>query len=411
MFNAPPDYFKYGEIPLQMPQPFYPGYFILNPIYAVPVETYSMERNVTQTISVVEPVPTSVPVENTPAASPKKLEPQSPELREIQSDSSTEQSTEPTAKKKEAPKSKIGMLRPLDAHAHLEQSEREAYYQCLSDALGPACGIQESVGTYKAYMTKQTQAYYQRLLGDRTPVTPSTPGLTSARPLMQRTASACNVSPVPGSSIKGSSSSAAHLMACRQSESQTPEFSSWLLYAGRSHPTSLSSSRAHTPSLASDCGTDITTTGWTVENSFEDYPTQPCLDIGDILESPVLKPRHPSNESLPKTPQVLMTVDIRIQPAKDKRISDLIEERRFRSLDHDDNHSSLLPSTPKIPIRDSKSFSQSIPSLPRSNISDALTFEDVNIPDLLPEGYDGSGARRMRPRLTRTKSIPKGSGI
>lgn len=106
-----------------------------------------------------------------------------------------------------------------------------------------------------------------------------------------------------------------------------------------------------------------------------------------------------------------MTVDIRIQPAKDKRISDLIEERRFRSLDHDDNHSSLLPSTPKIPIRDSKSFSQSIPSLPRSNISDALTFEDVNIPDLLPEGYDGSGARRMRPRLTRTKSIPKGSGI
>ncbi|KAL4067367.1 hypothetical protein V8B97DRAFT_959210 [Scleroderma yunnanense] len=43
-------------------------------------------------------------------------------------------------------------------------SERQAIYQSLSDSLGPPCGIQECVGTYKYYMQDYSRIYYEPLI-------------------------------------------------------------------------------------------------------------------------------------------------------------------------------------------------------------------------------------------------------
>ncbi|EPQ60109.1 hypothetical protein GLOTRDRAFT_123866 [Gloeophyllum trabeum ATCC 11539] len=54
-------------------------------------------------------------------------------------------------------------LVPLDQRP-LKQEERIAVYNFISAAIGPAHGIQESVGTYGAYMKEQSGAHYDRLL-------------------------------------------------------------------------------------------------------------------------------------------------------------------------------------------------------------------------------------------------------
>ncbi|KAH7915722.1 hypothetical protein BJ138DRAFT_917209 [Hygrophoropsis aurantiaca] len=42
--------------------------------------------------------------------------------------------------------------------------EGHGFYNFLSDALGPACGIQESVGTYRAHMQERSRLFYEELL-------------------------------------------------------------------------------------------------------------------------------------------------------------------------------------------------------------------------------------------------------
>jgi hypothetical protein len=46
----------------------------------------------------------------------------------------------------------------------LSSQEREAHYAWLDGIIGPASGIQESMGTYKAFMEEQREVYYNRLL-------------------------------------------------------------------------------------------------------------------------------------------------------------------------------------------------------------------------------------------------------
>lgn len=46
----------------------------------------------------------------------------------------------------------------------LTSQERQAHYAWLDGIIGPASGIQESMGTYKAFMEHQREVYYNRLL-------------------------------------------------------------------------------------------------------------------------------------------------------------------------------------------------------------------------------------------------------
>ena len=46
----------------------------------------------------------------------------------------------------------------------LSSQERQAHYAWLDGIIGPASGIQESIGTYKAFMEHQREVYYDRLL-------------------------------------------------------------------------------------------------------------------------------------------------------------------------------------------------------------------------------------------------------
>lgn len=46
----------------------------------------------------------------------------------------------------------------------LTSQERKAHYAWLDGIIGPASGIQESMGTYKAFMEHQREVYYNRLL-------------------------------------------------------------------------------------------------------------------------------------------------------------------------------------------------------------------------------------------------------
>lgn len=46
----------------------------------------------------------------------------------------------------------------------LSSQERKAHYAWLDRIIGPASGIQESVGTYRAFMEHQREVYYDRLV-------------------------------------------------------------------------------------------------------------------------------------------------------------------------------------------------------------------------------------------------------
>lgn len=58
----------------------------------------------------------------------------------------------------------IDSVRPILEHTILTQTQRESYYDTLDRILGPANGIQEGVGSYKAHMERQMGIYYERFL-------------------------------------------------------------------------------------------------------------------------------------------------------------------------------------------------------------------------------------------------------
>lgn len=60
--------------------------------------------------------------------------------------------------------SRIESVFPKDDVALLDQTKREACYDTLSRVLGPAAGVQECVGSYKAHMARQLEIYYEEFL-------------------------------------------------------------------------------------------------------------------------------------------------------------------------------------------------------------------------------------------------------
>jgi hypothetical protein len=57
----------------------------------------------------------------------------------------------------------------------LSSQDRKAHYEWLDAIIGPASGIQESVGTYKAFMEHQREVFYNRLLMAEQPTKTSVP--------------------------------------------------------------------------------------------------------------------------------------------------------------------------------------------------------------------------------------------
>ena len=58
------------------------------------------------------------------------------------------------------------LLPVVDDHHLLLQDERVEFYNLVSSSIGPACGIQESAGTYKAYMKERSRLYFDRLFSN-----------------------------------------------------------------------------------------------------------------------------------------------------------------------------------------------------------------------------------------------------
>ena len=78
------------------------------------------------------------------------------------------------------------------------------------------------------------------------------------------------------------------------------EFSSWLLYGGRSRPGSRVPSPTCTPAL-SETATSTTSSAYWLPDPFQDRRREPSgtatyMHINDILESPVLRSRHSTYE-------------------------------------------------------------------------------------------------------------------
>ncbi|KAI6136279.1 hypothetical protein F5141DRAFT_20425 [Pisolithus sp. B1] len=55
----------------------------------------------------------------------------------------------------------------------LSSAERQAIYEALADSLGPACGIQECVGTYRRHMQDRSRLYYESAHPVDKPLLPS----------------------------------------------------------------------------------------------------------------------------------------------------------------------------------------------------------------------------------------------
>ncbi|KAI0756523.1 hypothetical protein C8Q80DRAFT_1264570 [Daedaleopsis nitida] len=67
----------------------------------------------------------------------------------------------------------INSVYPVHADVVLDEAQRQTCYDTLSRILGPAEGIQECVGSYGAYMTRQRDIFYEDILGELADASPS----------------------------------------------------------------------------------------------------------------------------------------------------------------------------------------------------------------------------------------------
>lgn len=63
----------------------------------------------------------------------------------------------------------INSVYPVHDDVVLDKAQRQTCYDTLSRILGPAEGIQESVGSYGAYMARQRDIFYEDLFGELAP--------------------------------------------------------------------------------------------------------------------------------------------------------------------------------------------------------------------------------------------------
>ena len=163
---------------------------------------------------------------------------------------------------------------PISYEQPLPQNQREAYYQYLADVLGPARGVQESVGSYKAFMTEQVQTYYERLLPR---------DLASAYPSMLSSINTPVAAAIP--QVQQST-----IISHVKPPFAEADYSKWLLYGGRSL-ASIAPSPAGTPASSQ---VDLNPP-WLWAPQTDADSVESSLDISDILESPVLRSRLPTS--------------------------------------------------------------------------------------------------------------------
>ncbi|PCH34110.1 hypothetical protein WOLCODRAFT_160606 [Wolfiporia cocos MD-104 SS10] len=196
----------------------------------------------------------------------------------------------------EAAKENLNPQTILSDNCFFSGPDQQSVYESLNGVLGPPSGFQESVGTYKAYMQRQNQLYYERLLSDVR--APSTNGHNSQTGRPSTGYSIDSASEATVTSQKQAVQSPQrqqniNTMVGSVNSPSVSEFSSWLLHTSRSHAASLASSRVHTPDMSSDAGTDHSRMA--TNDSFNiSGDSGAALDIADILESPVLRSRNPS---------------------------------------------------------------------------------------------------------------------
>lgn len=189
----------------------------------------------------------------------------------------------------------------------LPQHQREAFYQSLCDGLPPACGFEESVGSYKSFMDQQAHGSYDRLaVGTSSyppyeyppfsfasttrlvPLPASTPTPIPFTTSYPRTAHSGALPPPPLASVQ------------RTPLAGTNEFSNWLRFSGHSQVPNMMSSPSLTPSL-SDTNTSSSSLFWPPDifGTPSRRPSGPCpvsLDMSEILESPILRSRQTTSD-------------------------------------------------------------------------------------------------------------------
>ncbi|KAI0081150.1 hypothetical protein K474DRAFT_1657003 [Panus rudis PR-1116 ss-1] len=219
---------------------------------------------------------------------------------------------------------------PVTYEESLPRPQREAYYQYLSDALGPAHGVQESVGSYRAFMTQQVQNYYDRITppqfhgSPRTPAGPP-PGYNVPGPSTTvSSASYCAGSDVPQSQYPSSEAlaNARHAKFSQGVPGLYYDFSTWAYQSPYSYTSSIAPSPAYTPTVTdtavgtpviSECSPPGILWPWNAsQTSFglNDSPRgSTSLDISDILESPILRTSTVTHQSV-SAPMALTEADL-----------------------------------------------------------------------------------------------------
>lgn len=193
----------------------------------------------------------------------------------------------------------VNPLYPMYNEQPLPQEQREAYYQQFAEALGPAYGVQESVGTYRAYMTQQVQTYYERLVPPRS--SGGVPGPYS-QALLPTPVSVAVSTRTPSGGYT-SRASTPHLP--RPPNGVRPSgglgFSQPRIIAHNNANSGVSSrssvSSVSTP-VSSESSGGTSFWPWAASHPGD---SEPPLDISELLESPILRSRSSSQENSPSS--------------------------------------------------------------------------------------------------------------
>lgn len=205
----------------------------------------------------------------------------------------------------DAPKDCVDSVHPTCYEQPLPREQREAHYQCLVDAVGPAFGVQESVGTYRAFMTQQVQTYFERLVstGASRTSNPDHPHAQIPTPVSvfvpTRRPDAQISSPCSGHENTECAHSATSLqlplyISDHQQESETTS----------SPPTSVTPALSTTVSSAGSFDGVAFVWPWISSHGDE---TEPALDIAEIVQSPLLRSRSCSWECVTSDSSALPT--------------------------------------------------------------------------------------------------------
>ncbi|KZT72950.1 hypothetical protein DAEQUDRAFT_554717 [Daedalea quercina L-15889] len=186
---------------------------------------------------------------------------------------------------------------PPDLSGLLSGSERQALYDSLSGILGPPNGIEESVGTYKAYMQRQSQIYYESLLPS--PNSSSIAGYhtsVASSSVLHASQAGLDYAPPPQQNNPGLALSTPYSMhpigPPHAQGIPRPQRDELRKLSGRSTPANLNAGPAPLvhPGTPSSIGVDASRFG--TPHGYAHLGG--ALELGDIIESPLLRSRNPS---------------------------------------------------------------------------------------------------------------------